>query len=131
MAEKYFQAVGRRKTAVAQVRLFLGGSGKITVNGKAFEVYFPTEELRRTVVRPLLEVGQTDKADVTIRTEGGGPVGQSEAARLGIARALVLFDADLKVLLKASTFLTRDSRRKERKKPGLRKARRAPQFSKR
>ncbi len=131
MAEKYFQAVGRRKTAVAQVRLFLGGSGKITVNGKAFEVYFPTEELRRTVVRPLLEVGQTDKADVTIRTEGGGPVGQSEAARLGIARALVDSEGAMRIPLKAAHLLTRDPRKKERTKFGHHGARRSPQWRKR
>ncbi|KKW29666.1 MAG: 30S ribosomal protein S9 [Candidatus Uhrbacteria bacterium GW2011_GWD2_52_7] len=131
MAEKYYQAVGRRKTSTAQVRLFLGGSGKITVNGKPFEVYFPTEELRRTVVRPLAEVGQAEKADVTIRTEGGGPVGQSEASRLGIARALVDSEGAMRLPLKAAGLLTRDPRKKERTKFGKHGARRSPQWRKR
>lgn len=131
MAEKYFQAIGRRKTATAQVRLFLGGSGKITVNDRPIEAYFTTEELRRTVLRPLKEVGQSDKADVTIRTVGGGPVGQSEAARLGIARALVDSESAMRIPLKAAGLLTRDPRKKERTKFGKHGARRSPQWRKR
>lgn len=131
MAQKYFQAVGRRKTATAQVRLYPGGSGKVTVNERPFEAYFTTEELRRTVSRPLTEVGAAEKFDVTIRTAGGGMVGQSEAARLGIARALVETEDVLRAPLKAAKLLTRDPRKKERKKFGRRGARRSPQWRKR
>lgn len=131
MAEKYYQAVGRRKTAVAQVRLYPAGSGKITVNGRAFEDYFPTEELRRMATRPLTEVGQADKADVTVRAEGGGPIGQADAVRLGLARALVELEGAMRLPLKAAHLLTRDPRKKERKKFGKRGARRSPQWRKR
>lgn len=131
MAQKYFQAVGRRKTATAQVRLYPGGSGKVTVNERPFEAYFTTEELRSTVSRPLTEVGVAEKFDVTIRTIGGGMVGQSEAARLGIARALVETEDAMRTPLKAAHLLTRDPRKKERKKFGRRGARRSPQWRKR
>ena len=130
MATKYFQAIGRRKTATAQVRLS-DGSGKIVVNGKPFEAFFTTEELRGVVVRPLKEVGKTDKFDVSIKTVGGGMVGQADASRLGIARALVEMEAALKVALKAAGLMTRDPRKKERKKFGKRGARRSPQWRKR
>ena len=130
MATKYFQANGRRKTATAQVRLS-EGSGKIVVNGKAFETFFTTEELRGVVVRPLKEVGKMDKFDVSIKTVGGGMVGQADASRLGIARALVEMEAELKTALKAAGLMTRDPRKKERKKFGKRGARRSPQWRKR
>jgi small subunit ribosomal protein S9 len=130
MATKYFQANGRRKTATAQVRLS-EGSGKIVVNGKPFEAFFTTEELRGVVVRPLKEVGKTDKFDVSIKTVGGGMVGQADASRLGIARALVEMEAELKTVLKAAGLMTRDPRKKERKKFGKRGARRSPQWRKR
>ena len=127
----YIYAVGRRKKSTARVRLIKNGTGKITVNEKSYDAYFPSFEFKNIITQPLEVVGKLKDFDFSIKVAGGGVRGQAEAARHGIARALVLFDADLKVLLKASTFLTRDSRRKERKKPGLRKARRAPQFSKR
>ncbi len=130
MATKYFQANGRRKTATAQVRLS-EGSGKIVVNGKPFEAFFTTEELRGVVTRPLKEVGKTDKFDVSIKTVGGGMVGQADASRLGIARALVEMEAELKTVLKAAGLMTRDPRKKERKKFGKRGARRSPQWRKR
>lgn len=130
MATKYFQAIGRRKTATAQVRLS-EGSGKVVVNGKPFEALFSTEELRGVVLRPLKEVGMTEKFDVSIKTSGGGPVGQADAARLGIARALVLMETTLKTALKAAGLMTRDPRKKERKKFGRRGARRSPQWRKR
>ena len=119
------------KKSTARVRLIKNGTGKITVNEKSYDAYFPSFEFKNIITQPLEVVGKLKDFDFSIKVAGGGVRGQAEAARHGIARALVLFDADLKVLLKASTFLTRDSRRKERKKPGLRKARRAPQFSKR
>ena len=130
MAEKYIQALGRRKTATAQVRL-TPGSGKVTVNGKPFEAFFTTEELRGSVLRPLKAVEQLEKFDVSIKTVGGGMVGQAEASRLGIARALVLSEENLKTVLKASGLMTRDPRKKERKKFGKRGARRSPQWRKR
>ena len=103
----------------------------MTVNGKPFEAFFTTEELRGVVVRPLKEVGKMDKFDVSIKTVGGGVVGQSEAARLGIARALVEMEETLKTTLKAAGLMTRDPRKKERKKFGKRGARRSPQWRKR
>ncbi len=131
MATKYIQALGRRKTATAQVRLTEGGSGKITVNGKAFEDFFTTSELQRMVVRPLIAVESREKYDISIKTVGGGMVGQADASRLGIARALVLVEENLKTILKASGLMTRDPRKKERKKFGKRGARRSPQWRKR
>lgn len=131
MATKYIQALGRRKTATAQVRLTEGGSGKITVNGKAFEDFFTTSELQRMVVRPLIAVDSREKYDISIKTVGGGMVGQADASRLGIARALVLVEENLKAVLKASGLMTRDPRKKERKKFGKRGARRSPQWRKR
>jgi len=130
MANKYFQAIGRRKTATAQVRLS-EGSGKIVVNGKPLKTFFTTEELQGVVVRPLKEVGKTDQFDVSIKTVGGGVVGQAEASRLGIARALVEMEEALKTVLKACGLMTRDPRKKERKKFGKRGARRSPQWRKR
>ncbi len=129
--EKYIQALGRRKTATAQVRLYPSGSGKMTVNEKPFNVLFPTAELQRMVMRPLKEVGAVEKFDITIKTSGGGPVGQADASRLGIARALVLSEVELKTALKAAGLMTRDPRKKERKKFGKRGARRSPQWRKR
>ncbi len=130
MAIKYFQGLGRRKTATAQVRLSVG-TGKIVVNGKAFEDFFTTEELRIVVLRPLKAVNAVDKWDLSIKTTGGGMVGQSDASRLGVARALVLSDEALKSTLKAAGLMTRDPRKKERTKFGKHGARRSPQWRKR
>lgn len=131
MAEKYFHSVGRRKTAIAQARLSAGGAGKVTVNGKPMEEVFTTETLQLMVVRPLMECGKRDAVDIELKTVGGGMVGQADAARLAIARALVKMDEALKPALKAPGLLTRDPRKKERKKPGLRGARRGTQWRKR
>ncbi len=131
MAEKYIQTIGRRKTATAQVRLFPGGSGKITVNEKTFDEYFSTAMLRMIVERPLKEAGKLTAVDITVRTVGGGPKGQADATMLGIARALVEMDEALKAALKAHSLLTRDPRKKERKKFGKHGARRSPQWRKR
>jgi small subunit ribosomal protein S9 len=125
-----FLGTGRRKTSVARVRLATG-SGKITVNGRAFDNYFPLETLRATVSGPLSITGTTDKLDVKVNVTGGGPNGQAGAVRHGIARALLEFDANLRPALKAEGFLTRDSRAKERKKYGQPGARKRFQFSKR
>ena len=125
-----FLGTGRRKTAVARVRLATG-SGKITVNGRAFDTYFPLETLRSTVSQPLTVTGTSDKLDVKVNVTGGGPNGQAGAVRHGIARALLQFDANLRPSLKKEGYLTRDPRMRERKKYGQPGARKRFQFSKR
>lgn len=127
----YLYAVGRRKTSVARVRLFKKGEGKLTVNDKDADKYFPTQELRDIVKQPLASVGKLKEFDITIKVSGGGSRGQAEASRHGISRVLELFDKDLRKTLKPHGYLKRDPRRKERKKPGLKRARRAPQWAKR
>lgn len=131
MPEKYFQTIGRRKRSIAQVRLFPGGTGKITVNKREFENYFTTVSLRNKVLAPLNKVGKKDIMDITVRVLGGGMVGQADAVMLGVARALVKYDETLRTTVKGEGFLTRDARKKERKKFGLRGARRAKQWRKR
>ena len=125
-----FLGTGRRKTSVARVRL-AAGTGKITVNGRAFENYFPTETLRGTVTAPLSRTDTANKFDVNVNVSGGGPSGQAGAVRHGIARALLSADMNFRPVLKADGFLTRDSRMKERKKYGQPGARKRFQFSKR
>ena len=125
-----FLGTGRRKTAVARVRL-ASGSGKITVNGRKFETYFPLEIQRGVVTQPLTVTGTADKLDVKVHVQGGGPNGQAGAVRHGISRAVLHFDVNLRPALKAEGFLTRDSRAKERKKYGQPGARKRFQFSKR
>jgi small subunit ribosomal protein S9 len=125
-----YLGTGRRKTAVARVRL-ASGSGKIVVNGRPFETYFPIETLRTTASQPLTVTGTGDKLDACVSVIGGGPNGQAGAVRHGIARALLQFDASLRPALKAEGFLTRDPRMKERKKYGQPGARKRYQFSKR
>ncbi|HAO80138.1 MAG TPA: 30S ribosomal protein S9 [Verrucomicrobia subdivision 3 bacterium] len=125
-----FLGTGRRKTAVARVRLATG-SGKITVNGRAFENYFPLETQRSVVSQPLIVTATADKLDVRVNVTGGGPNGQAGATRHGISRALLQFDANLRPALKAEGFLTRDPRMRERKKYGQPGARARFQFSKR
>ncbi len=128
--EKEFLGTGRRKTAVARVRLATG-SGKITVNGRTFETYFPTEMLRMVVQQPLVTTDSVSKYDVRVNVEGGGPAGQAGAVRHGIARALLEVDTTLRAPLKAAGLLTRDPRMRERKKYGQPGARKRFQFSKR
>ncbi|MBU0614001.1 30S ribosomal protein S9 [Patescibacteria group bacterium] len=131
MADQYFKAIGRRKTAIAQVRLYPNGSGKVTVNGKDLREYLNGETVVGLALAPLKEVGMSETADVTVRAVGGGMRGQAEAIQLGIARALVKFNDELKKTLRSQDFVTRDPRKKERKKFGLRGARRARQWRKR
>ncbi|MFN9549225.1 MAG: 30S ribosomal protein S9 [Pirellulaceae bacterium] len=121
---------GRRKTSIARVRL-RPGTGKIVVNGRPFEEYFTTDKERRQVRETLDRVGQTESVDVLVRVSGGGTMGQAGAVRMGLARALVGMNQDFFQPLRDDGFLTRDSRMKERKKYGLRGARRGVQFSKR
>ncbi|MGA1237375.1 MAG: 30S ribosomal protein S9 [Limisphaerales bacterium] len=125
-----FLGTGRRKTAVARVRM-APGSGKITVNGRAFEAYFPLEQLRMQAVEPLTVTSNEAKFDLRIIVTGGGPAGQAGAVRHGIARALLKVDATFRPTLKAGGHLTRDPRMKERKKYGQPGARKRFQFSKR
>ncbi|WP_420886231.1 30S ribosomal protein S9 [Candidatus Microthrix parvicella] len=130
MGHPLVQATGRRKRAVARVRV-RHGSGQITVNNRPVEAYFPNETHRMVLAEPLrlTEMGENYDIDATIH--GGGPTGQAGAMRLGIARGLVALDAELRDSLKQAGFLTRDDRKKESKKYGLKKARKAPQYSKR
>ncbi|HEV2209851.1 MAG: 30S ribosomal protein S9 [Limisphaerales bacterium] len=121
---------GRRKTAVARVRL-ASGTGKIQINGRPFENYFPMETQRAMATQPLTVTGTTDKFDAQITVSGGGPLGQAGAVRHGLARALLTVDANLRPLLKAEGFLTRDPRMRERKKYGQPGARKRFQYSKR
>jgi small subunit ribosomal protein S9 len=124
------QTTGRRKRAVARVR-FRPGTGKITVNQREVSDFFPSETHRMILTEPLRLTELTETYDVDATIAGGGPTGQAGALRLGIARALIEIDAELRPALKAAGFLTRDPRKKESKKYGLKKARKAPQYSKR
>jgi len=130
MSSPMVQATGRRKSSVARVRLY-EGTGKFVLNGRSLENYFPQLALRLRVLEPLKASDMEGRYDVHAKLEGGGYTGQSDALRLGIARGLVGITPELRKQLKGQGLLTRDSRRVERKKYGLRKARRAPQFTKR
>lgn len=131
MPQVYYQATGRRKTATARIRLYPGGTGKIVVNGKEVENYFARASDVSHLKEPMQATATAEKFDVTVVVVGGGITGQSGAVRHGIARALVEADPDLRPTLRKSGFLTRDPRAKERKKPGLKRARKAPQYTKR
>lgn len=131
MSQEVINAVGRRKSAVARVYLTPGGSGKITINDRPLENYFPLEIFQFVVKQPLQVTNLTEGVDVKINLAGGGIKGQAEAARLGISRCLIEMDAELRPELKKNGFLTRDARVVERKKPGQPGARRRFQFSKR
>ncbi len=127
----YVYGVGRRKGAVARVRVHPKGAGAFVVNEKNVEVYFPHFENQKTVRAPLELLAAGGIYDISVRVQGGGIRGQADAVRLGLSRALVVLNQDFKKTLRSVGFLTRDPRVKERKKPGLKRARRAPQFSKR
>ena len=131
MAMEYYEAVGRRKAATARVRLFPGGDGAIVVNDRPLEEYFfrPDDVLR--LKEPLRATATENRFTVTVKVKGGGMSGQAGAVRLGIARALLKVDPDLRPILRKGGLLTRDARAKERKKPGLKRARKAPQYTKR
>lgn len=130
MATDPLKAVGRRKEAVARVRLS-PGEGRITINDREFREYFPRRLLQQVVVAPLRAVDALKRFDVAARVEGGGTSGQAGAVVQGIARALVSNDPETRGVLKSGGFLSRDARAKERKKPGLKRARKAPQYTKR
>lgn len=127
----YIYALGRRKTAIAKVYLIKNGKGTITVNGKPMEKYFTTFESRDMVTSPIKMAGLEGAIDVSVKAQGGGQLGQADATRLGISRALIELNPTYRKTLKKLGFLMRDPRAKERKKFGLKKARRAPQWSKR
>lgn len=127
---RYVEAVGRRKTSSATVRLYKNGTGNVSVNNLKDTEYFSVEEAA-AAKQPLKLSSHLKDLDVSINVSGGGKRGQADAIRHGLTRALVELDEDLKLTMKAKGWLTRDARKKERKKPGLRKARRAPQWSKR
>ena len=126
-----YWGTGRRKTAVARVRLLPGGNGEIVVNGKSIDEYITNEIEKQVICQPLAITDTQGTYDIVVNVKGGGYTGQAGAIRHGIARALIVADESLRPTLKKAGFLTRDSRIKERKKYGLKKARRAPQFSKR
>ena len=126
----YFYGTGRRKSSVARVRVY-SGTGKITINDRDIDDYFGLETLKLIVRQPLALTGTTDKFDIVCRVNGGGVTGQAGAIRHGVSRALRQYNEELRSELKKAGFLTRDPRMKERKKYGLKGARRAPQFSKR
>lgn len=128
--EKFHYGTGRRKTATARTRIY-AGSGKILVNGRPYEEYFNRKTLQMVVMQPLKLVSLADKLEIRANVTGGGTAGQAQALRHGISRALLLLDPSLRGALKKAGFLTRDSRKKERKKYGLRAARARYQYSKR
>ena len=133
---QYYEAVGRRKQATARVRLFTcrpfeGEKAKIIINGKDYLDFLPTFELQETVVDPLRRMKSLNRFEVTVKVTGGGIRGQAEAIRHGLSRTLIKFNSDFTKKLKRAGYLRRDPRKKERKKPGLKKARRAPQWRKR
>jgi small subunit ribosomal protein S9 len=130
MSKPLVQSTGRRKESVARVR-FRDGSGQVVLNGRALENYFPTMAIRMRVMEPLTLTQTQGRYDIEAKLEGGGTTGQSDALRLGIARALIALDPELRPVLKKAGLLTRDDRIVESKKYGLRKARRAPQYTKR
>jgi small subunit ribosomal protein S9 len=130
-ARQYIGAIGKRKTAVARVKLYQDGTGEAKVNGFALKTYFDTPFAAENAVAPLALTNHKSSVDIDARIVGGGKIAQSDALRHAISRALILLNPDLRGDLKRAGFLRRDSRIKERKKPGLKRARRAPQFSKR
>ena len=127
----YMYGTGRRKSSVARVRVYPNGTGNITINGRDIEEYFGLETLKMVVRQPLVTTDTLGKVDIVATVKGGGVSGQAGALRHGISRALLLVNPEFRPLLKKAGFLTRDPRMKERKKYGLKAARRAPQFSKR
>lgn len=128
---EYIYALGRRKTAISQVRMYPGGSGKVTVNGKPYKEYFGVEELYNSVTLPLKTLGLDATTDLIVTSHGGGLRGQADAAKLAVARCLLKINPDSRLALKPQGYLTRDPREKERKKYGLKKARKSPQWAKR
>jgi len=131
MTDQYFEGIGRRKTSTARVRLHVGGTGEVQINEKPASDYFGRAADVQKLLTPLKIVGAESRFNVTVKVTGGGDTGQADAVAMGVARALVESDPELKPVLRKAGFLTRDARAKERKKPGLKRARKAPQYTKR
>lgn len=131
MSAQYYEGIGRRKRASARVRLFPGGTGQLTINDKEGRDYLPRVGDVDILLEPLAVVGQENHYDITVIVKGGGISGQRDAIKLGVARALLKIDPDMRPNLKGGDYLTRDARVKERKKPGLKRARKAPTYTKR
>ncbi|HVU12373.1 MAG TPA: 30S ribosomal protein S9 [Phototrophicaceae bacterium] len=131
MASQYYEGIGRRKESSARVRIFPGGTGRLTINDRDGGEYLSREGDFEIVMQPLTVIGQERSYDISVHVNGGGVSGQRDAMRLGLARALLKLDPDLKSQLRDAELLTRDARVKERKKPGLKRARKAPTYTKR
>lgn len=131
MEGQYFEGLGRRKRASARVRIYPGGTGQIVINGRAYNEYFGREQDFRCLVEPFQVTNTLGRYDISVVVVGGGITGQAEAARMGASRALVKHNPEYRSELRKAGFLTRDAREKERKKPGLRRARKATQYTKR
>ncbi|MCL4506003.1 MAG: 30S ribosomal protein S9 [Chloroflexi bacterium] len=129
--QQYYEGVGRRKEATARARLYTGGSGKVLINDRELEVYFGRDMDRVAIKSPLALTGAEARYNVSVHINGGGSTGQAIAARMAVARALLKVDPEYRAALKAAGFLSRDAREKERKKPGLKRARKAPTYTKR
>jgi small subunit ribosomal protein S9 len=129
--QQYYEGVGRRKEATARARLYTGGTGRVLINDRELNVYFGREMDRMAIVAPLNVTGAESRYNVSVHIEGGGSTGQAIAARMAVARALLKVDPEYRAALKAAGFLSRDAREKERKKPGLKRARKAPTYTKR
>ncbi len=129
--QQYYEGVGRRKEATARARLYSGGSGKVLINDRELEAYFGKELDRQAVKSPLAVAGAEERYNISVHVNGGGSTGQAIAARMAVARALLKIDIEFRAALKAAGFLSRDAREKERKKPGLKRARKAPTYTKR
>jgi len=130
MSTQYYEGVGRRKSATARVRIY-SGNGTLVVNDKPLSDYFPRQGDADAALMPLTVAGMQGKFDVSVKVNGGGVTGQTDAVQLGIARALLVYNPELKPALRKAGLLTRDAREKERKKPGLKRARKAPTYTKR
>ncbi len=131
MSTQYYEGIGRRKTATARVRLWSGGNGSVVINDKPAEEFLPREGDLDLALEPLRAVGQEKAYNVTVKVQGGGITGQRDAIRLGIARALLKIEPEWRNILRQGEYLSRDPREKERKKPGLKRARKAPTYTKR
>ncbi|MCC6799242.1 MAG: 30S ribosomal protein S9 [Anaerolineae bacterium] len=131
MATQYYEGIGRRKTSTARVRLWPGGNGSVVINDKPGEEYLARTGDFETAIEPLRAVGQEKAYNITVKVQGGGDTGQRDAIQLGLARALLKIEPEWRPTLRAGEFLSRDAREKERKKPGLKRARKAPTYTKR
>jgi len=131
MANQYYEGVGRRKSATARVRVYPGGTGTIIVNDKPVAEYFPRTGDVMSLSKALEVAGMQASVDLTVHVRGGGVTGQTDAVKLGVARALLVYQPDLRPAMRKAGLLTRDAREKERKKPGLKRARKAPTYTKR